>query len=474
MLGDVGCNRFGYDEVPENQPSIDGGPDDMDAGEVPDAKLDEDASLDPDATVDGDAGLDGAVDSGVDGGGDGGTDGSVDGSMDAAMPGVSPLTASVAVGFQHSCYIADDQLFCWGSNQSGKLGLGADGVTAHQPAPHLVRTGQSVEPRWLQACAGEDHSCAITLDKELFCWGDNLEGQLGLGAAVGLEGVDRPTYVSPPTGTNDWVQVTCQGDFTCARRETGAIYCWGDDWEGTITGAAPDQNFDEPHLIAAGSSFSTISAGQAHVCAIRSDGALFCWGRNVQGQVGQGSAMPQNYRSLMQVDEPSTNWQAISAGQKHTCGIRNDTELWCWGGAGTANPSVDGEVGVGDPFGTFTLTEIGVENRWRAVVTSSRPHACAITADDAIYCWGNGENGQLGYGMLDDRYSPTPVAGDNDDWAEVGSGGAHSCGRRRSDNSLWCWGKNDFGTVGNNDEGGDWLLEPLCIAVPGVSSCPAP
>jgi alpha-tubulin suppressor-like RCC1 family protein len=274
--------------------------------------------------------------------------------------------------------------------------------------------------------------------------------------------------------------------------ERGLVYCWGANWEGSLgVEAAGDPRQDylsEPTRIALTDGslrFKSVSAGDGHACALTDAGDLYCWGRNSQGQIGNGLSLDDslNWRQRSPTRVGSDTWLAVSAGLKVTCGVQSDQRLYCWGGIESTEGTTinegarNGEVGNGSLSGAEPVpAEIGsgsiggATRSWRTVVTSIRTHECALTAEDEVYCWGLGEDGQLGDGHIEPGYSnpiPTRVESDdgvNDQWEQIGTGGAYTCALRK-DHSLWCWGKNEFGALGVGT-GTTQLSKPTRVILP--------
>jgi alpha-tubulin suppressor-like RCC1 family protein len=354
------------------------------------------------------------------------------GMLDGGAPdAATPQGTTLLRGFGHMCVISDGKLSCWGSNASGELGLG-DTLDRNVP--------EALHGSWISGCGGETYTCAIHEGGALYCWGDNSHGQLGLGD---LNARSEPTKLP---GSAYWTAVSCIGAYTCGLQTGGLLYCWGDNSEGA-TGqndaqGAPDLTTPQP--VAANETFREVSTGQGHACAIRQDGALFCWGRNTSGQLGLGDAAADQVRSPQRVGK-DMNWQTLGVGQEHTCAIRMDGFLWCWGS------NVELALGYPTPGGA-TLVKVPMRvagmTKWRQV-SASRLDSCAVSTDGAGYCWGRGDEGQLGNGTTDSKGVPTRIGKDND-WMELAVSWFYNCGRRRDD-SVWCWGQNDGGQLGLGD-----------------------
>ena len=269
---------------------------------------------------------------------------------------------------------------------------------------------------------------------------------------------------------------------TTTTSPAGGATAWG--WGLNLHGEAGDgtwANRSSPVQSGNGSTWASISAGANHTCAIRADGTAWCWGFNENGELGDGTDVSRN--SPVQVAGGATNWATVSAGGYHTCATRTDGTLWCWGLGGeqvagtewetvsagfrhTCATRADGTLWcwgdntygqVGD--GTTTLrnspvqVESGVTN-WATVGAGGR-NTCATRTDGTLWCWGDNTYGQVGDGTTTRRTSPVPVAGDATNWARVSSGGLFTCATR-TDGTAWCWGSNDVGQVGDGSNTDRW------------------
>jgi alpha-tubulin suppressor-like RCC1 family protein len=276
----------------------------------------------------------------------------------------------------HSCATRlDGTLWCWGANGVGQLGTGGSSTAI----PGQVAPGVN---SWRQVSGGMEHTCATRMDGSLWCWGTNRQGQLG--SAVG-DYSNTPVRVLPTA--QDWVQVSAGDRHTCAIRAGGTLWCWGD----TQDVSTPHKPVEPSQVGPVGATWATVSGGFEHACAIRTDGTLWCWGRNVHGQLGNGSGIGDgNPVGPVQVVEPqATGWQTITTGEDHSCSVRNDNTLWCWGWNGT------GAVGDGSLTDRRSPVQVspGV-NSWKAA-TAGSTHTCGVRTDETVWCWGWNRDQQL-------------------------------------------------------------------------------
>ena len=329
----------------------------------------------------------------------------------------------VALGRGYGCGItAGGALKCWGSQASGRLGNGQDGSRSDVP------TAVDSSKTFVDAASGNHHSCGVTDDGGLWCWGHNAEGELGTG-----DRDDRKTPVQIGTD-RDWSAVTLGSHYTCAIDDDDGLWCWGYNWFGQL-GVGNDENQLTPTRVGSDSNWEAVSAGRRHTCGLRTNQELWCWGLSQHGRLGLGASGDQY--EPQKVDEE--DWQAVSAGAEHTCALRDDDTLWCWGRGNHGRLGHDNTNNHHFP----AMVEGDDEDMTWSQVSSGRRHTCAIDDDQALWCWGEVVEGKLGLADSsgDNRETPKPLlAGGN--WSEVSSGAHHTCALRE-DERLWCWGRDE-------------------------------
>jgi len=190
-----------------------------------------------------------------------------------------------------------------------------------------------------------------------------------------------------------------------------------------------------------GSAWLAVSAGGFHTCGIRADHSLWCWGDNHYGQLGVGDTKK---RAMPTQVGTGTDWADLVAGNAHTCATRTDHTLWCWGW------NRDGQLGIGSKnLKRTTPTQVGTGADWTDVSAAGYAYTCATHADRTLWCWGDNTGGQLGLGDNTNRSTPTQV-GTGTDWSHVTAGDSYTCATR-ADRTLWCWGDNTGGQLGLGD-----------------------
>ena len=197
--------------------------------------------------------------------------------------------------------------------------------------------------------------------------------------------------------------------------------------------------------LGAGRTAKAVSAGSSHTCAILDDDTLKCWGDNSQGYLGDGTTTMS--RSPVATDLGlGRTAKAVSATTQHTCAILDDDTLKCWGNNGY------GQLGDGTTTGRNTPTAVNLgSGRTAKAISAASSHTCAILDDDTLKCWGNGGQGQLGYGDATSRTAPEATAvvnlGAGRTAKAVSTGSSHTCALL-DDDTLKCWGDNIYGRVG--------------------------
>ena len=193
----------------------------------------------------------------------------------------------------------------------------------------------------------------------------------------------------------------------------------------------------------------SVSAGSGYKMAIRTDRSLWAWGANNHGQLGDGTT--ENRHAPIQIGL-DTDWASVSAGDTHTMAIRTDGSLWAWG------TNISGELGDGTTEDRHTPIRIGLDSDWVSVSAGARvgwigaSYTVAIRLDGSLWAWGSNFQGQLGDGTFENRHTPVQIGLDTN-WISVLAGGLHTTAIR-ADGSLWTWGGNQFGQLGNGTTNG--------------------
>ncbi len=294
----------------------------------------------------------------------------------ALVPGLESGVKDFSVGYYHACALVDDGagaggVKCWGRNNQGQVGTGN---TVDQTSPvDVAGLTSGVESLSVHLF----HGCAVTTGGALYCWGRNNQGQLGIGNRTNSF---LPTLVP---GMGAGVESVSTGRYhTCAVMTSGALYCWGDNVRGQI-GDGTQSDRLSPVLISA-SGIESVSAGYRHTCAVTDSGALDCWGENLLGEVGDGTVTRR--RSPVAVSGMSSGVMSVSAGFRYTCASMDDGGMFCWGDSGTY-----GRLGDGTSTDSLVPNEIinytgDVSQIATGLLTNGQ--TCMLQTDGDAYCWG--------------------------------------------------------------------------------------
>lgn len=297
----------------------------------------------------------------------------------------------ITVLSSHTCALdAQNKAFCWGSNYAGQCGTGASsGTTA---SPTQVQGNLS----FTQLSAGGSHTCGLIADGTAYCWGDNDYGQLGNNTQTDSS---TPSQVF---GSVKFSHIDAGGNHTCAVGLADAkLYCWGRNNYGQISDANLSLNAVVPTDVSATNvTYTRVSAGASHTCMIATTGETYCVGRNFDGQLGQNTGGADS-TSQLPVGGGST-FQEIFAGADHTCAMTSAGALYCWG----ANDV--GQLGDGTTSPSTTPVAVDGGQLFQSFDVGGR-HNCGVTTNGVAYCWGSNSEGRLGNGTNAPSYTPYPV-----------------------------------------------------------------
>ncbi len=401
------------------------------------------------------------------------------GGIDRAVPvQVSALTNVIAIGAgsSHAVAVKDDGgVWCWGFNGSGQLG---DGTTVNRlvPVPVVGLAGA------VQVAAGLRHTLALLSDGTVRAWGRNAEGQLGNGTGgrsltpVGVSGLDSVTSIA------------AGATHGLARRLDGTVWAWGEDTFGE-GGGPPFTQHLVPVQVAGISGATTVAAGSGISVALATGGTTWIWGRNELGQHGDGRTLFQTTPAFLAgvpalttlalgwthhlgIDASGRVWSwgngdygqtghgvfeysaapapvpgapaatAIAAGEVHSVALANDGSVWAWG----LNES--GQLGDG----TGVDNGLPVQAVGLPPVTSISAgwyHTVALDSSGAVWAWGSNEMGQIGDGTFEDRLAPIQVTALSNITAIATEPGALHTLALAADGTVWAWGDNRAGQLGD-------------------------
>lgn len=274
--------------------------------------------------------------------------------------------------------------YCWGSNGSGELGIG-ERSSDEILTPVAVET--EIRFSSLATISTATYMCGLS-DGKAYCWGNNFRRQLG----AGLDDFSSPSVV-PVLGEERFTLIAGGGAANCALTEATDVYCWG----ALVPGLENDLH--QPTLIAAATGFDTLVARAGARCGLRS-GRAYCHGINSYGSLGTGDTLA--HEGFVEV-AGGLEFDQLSAGRVHVCGITLDDHAYCWG-AGQF-----GRLGRGSEEDALAPVRVGGGHRWHMLAPGGE-HTCGLTTAGRVYCWGRGLWGQIGNGRTDDQHLPVRIA----------------------------------------------------------------
>lgn len=354
-----------------------------------------------------------------------------------------PVQTSVAgvvdgtVNSDRACVVTDaNEVYCWAD--IGHLTDYSSGFESNRtPNPYAV-TPPPAGITFVEIQTGNDHTCARTAIDEIYCIGENYIGQLGDGTFDASPGAW--VNVPHPQG-GSWAELAVGRQFNCGLDFSGDVYCWGYNGNGQLgIGTASDEGFPDPTVVSdVGVSYSTLDAGGWHACATTSNSSVYCWGWNGWGQLGNGGYTQQ--ATPTEILTGGNFFNRVSAGSNHTCALTTDDAAYCWG------RNYDGELGDGDSYAD-SPSPVAVTGGlvFESIEVSVEYGTCAIDFSGAAYCWGGNWAGVFGNGEVSSTTSPVAAftgisvvgtAQNQQTACAADTGGA-----------VWCSGEHNHGHTG--------------------------
>lgn len=324
----------------------------------------------------------------------------------------------VACGYQHTAAIkTDGTLWLWGNNANGQLG---DNSLTSRSSPVQTISGGT---NWKSVSCATFHTAAIKTDGTLWSWGSGTFGQLGDNTTV--------TKSSPiqtvASGTN-WRSVSCGSTHTAAIKTDGTLWLWGQNFYGELGNNTVTNRSSPVQTISGGTDWKQVACGSGCTAAIKTDGTLWLWGRNTNGQLGDNTTVPKS--SPVQTVAGGTNWKSVSCGLYHTAAIKTDGTLWSWG------DNTYGQLGDGTAASKSSPVQtITGGTNWKSA-ESGGYHSAAIKTDGTLWLWGESGNGQLGDDTTVPKSSPVQTISGGTNWRSIASGGFHTAAIRDDSEDL--------------------------------------
>ena len=274
------------------------------------------------------------------------------------------------------------------------------------------------------------------LGTKLWTWGRNSYGHLGDGTTV-----NKSSPVQTVAGGTNWKQVACGTNFTAAVKNDGSLWFCGYNWFGQLGDNTRTHKSSPVQTIAGGNNWKSVACGYAHNATLKTDGSLWVWGLNTKGQLGDGTTTHKS--SPVQTIAGGTNWAQVACGYDHTAAIKNDGSLWLCGYNRQGQLGDNTRVDKSSPIQT-----VAGGNNW-AQVACGNWFTAAIKTDGTLWTWGYNASGQLGDGTVVAKSSPIQTVAGGNNWKSVACG-TYSTAAIKNDGTLWLWGCNPYGQLGDN------------------------
>ena len=321
-------------------------------------------------------------------------------------------------------------LWVWGRNSYGQLG---DNSVSNKSSPVQTVSGGT---NWKLIVCGSYHTAAIKTDGTLWTWGSNYFGQLGDNSIT-----NRSSPVQTVSAGTNWKQVAGGLYHTAAIKTDGTLWAWGRNSYGQLGDNTRTSRYSPVQTVSGGTNWKQVSCSEYHTAAIKTDGTLWTWGRNFYGQLGDNSIT--NRSSPVQTVSGGTNWKLIACGTGHTAAIKTDGTLWTWGS------NSDGQLGDNSVSNRSSPVQtVSAGTNWKQVACGQY-HTAAIKTDGTLWTWGRNFYGQLGDNSITNRSSPVQTVSGGTNWKLIACGTGHTAAIK-TDGTLWTWGSNSDGQLGDN------------------------
>ena len=333
----------------------------------------------------------------------------------------------------HSCVLMmSGEAVCWGRNTEGQLG---DGTTFNSSTPVTTKVPKN---EVTTIALGQFHSCILTKNKKVQCWGKNDQGQLG-------DGSTNNSLIPVENSIMDAIDIGLGGVHTCAAIQNNQVKCWGKNDKGQTLGVGlpPPSNSIFPTDVNL-TDVSLVTLGNAHSCALLSNlSEVWCWGLNSSGQTGRNDGV--SIVSLSKTNNLDSGTSTIVSGWDHNCAMNGSGGIKCWG------RNLEGQIGDNSTQTKYVPVDVSTFSTGAKTIALGGYHSCALTTSGGVKCWGSNQYGQLGDGTNNtEQLIPVNVVGFDQGGAQaIALGKNHSC-VLTVEGGVKCWGDNSYGQLGNN------------------------
>lgn len=301
---------------------------------------------------------------------------------------------------------ANGTLWSWGVNTFGQLG---DGTATLRISPVSVIGGFT---DWIQISAHTQHTLALRSDRTLWAWGNNGSGRLGDNTAT-----NRSSPISVVGGFTDWIQVSAGSAHSLGLRDNGTAWAWGQGFAGKL-GDGTTTNRSSPVSVVGGfTSWIRVEAGNAGSIGLLANGNAYAWGSNTSGQLTRDPAFTTSVTSPVSIMHFENEWIDVSINNATCYGKKTDGTVWAWGN------NMNGELGANSAVVTMqsVLQVAGGFTDWVRIEGGTN-FAIGVRANGTIWTWGLNTDGRLGDGTTTTRSSPVSAIGGFTDWVSASAG----------------------------------------------------
>jgi len=379
----------------------------------------------------------------------------------------------MTAGYSHTCALdTAGKVYCWGFNSSGQLGDNSTTNSLTPVAVNVTAGTAAMNGRTItQVVATTEHTCALDTLGQVYCWGQNGTGQLGDNSTTNRF---TPVAVNVTAGTaamsgKTITQITAGYHHTCALDTAGQVYCWGQNDNGQLgDNSTTDSLIPVAVNVTAGTAamngktITQITANNSHTCALDTAGKVYCWGYNGYGKLGDNSTAQRTTPVAVNTTAGTAAMNnktiiQIVADLESTCALDTAGQVYCWGNNTFGQLGDNSTTHHSTPVAVNTTAGTAAMNGKTIVqIAASNYHACALDSTDQVYCWGWNNYGQLGDNSTTNGLTPVAVNTavgsaimDGKAISQITTGGYYSCALGTV-GQVYCWGRNNNGQLGDN------------------------
>lgn len=376
-------------------------------------------------------------------------------SIPVQVSNISDVAAIAAGAFYTVALKKDGTVWTWGYNATGQLGYDTLGSN-HSKVPQQVSALTGIK----SISAGFNHAAAVSSTGAVWTWGDNASSQLGRATSPN-------SFSSIPaqvTGLGEAQSISLGLNFSTVLLKDGTVWSWGYNGAGQLGNGTRIPSLSPVQVLYSSSPLQelnnvmSIEAGYEHTIALLSDGSLQAWGSNTGGQIGDADV--GGWRLFATKSNLSGTAVSVSAGRAHSVAGKSDGTVWTWGensqfqlgrttpfqGSSYAPSNVPGQVIEG-------LVDCNMKTSYRTkpMVAAGYQHSVALKSDGTVWTWGSNDYGQLGNGKYGDNVAPAQVP--SLCYITAIAAGTDFTIALKSDGTVWAWGDNANGQLGNGTSG---------------------